>query len=125
MQLETIQLGVNTTVIGMGVVFSVLIILSFTTWLLTTIVDGGAERKKARAAADAAQAEQEMAASTVPAAAGLSTATVAAIMAAVSAASGLPVSQLRFTAIRRANTSASAWSTSGAADIIANRQAYL
>ncbi len=35
---EMVSEGINTTVIGMGVVFSVLIILSFTTWLLNALV---------------------------------------------------------------------------------------
>ena len=51
--------------------------------------------------------------------------TVAAIMAAVSMASGKPIEQLHFTAIRRGNTIANIWATSSTADIIASRQAYL
>ena len=136
MQLETIELGVNTTIIGMGVVFSVLIILSFTTWLLTSIIDGNIERKKAQEAAAAAATAKatvkpvsELAPAAVPAAAfknaDLSPKTVATIMAAVSFASGQPLSKLRFTAIRRGNTSANAWAASSTADIITNRQAYL
>ena len=35
---ELVSEGVSTTVIGLGVVFSVLIILCFTTWLLNTLV---------------------------------------------------------------------------------------
>ncbi|MCL1905698.1 MAG: OadG family protein [Clostridiales bacterium] len=126
MQLETIELGVSSTIIGMGVVFSVLIILTFTTWLLTTLVDGNIERKKAKeSAASAPVPVQEATPPPVQAAAGISAKTVAAIMGAVSLACGKPLQQLRFTAIRRGNTTANAWSDSGTADIINNRQVYL
>jgi|GEM_PF-3563657 len=51
--------------------------------------------------------------------------TVAVIMAAVSAISGVPVSQFHFTAIRRLPTAANPWANSGTADIISGRQHYL
>jgi sodium pump decarboxylase gamma subunit len=124
---ETIELGVGTTVIGMGVVFSVLIILTITTWLLTKIIDGSIERKKSHETAATATAAPVpvQKASELVATSGISAKTVAAIMAAVCLASGQPLSRLRFTAIHRGNTAEYAWSASSTADIIANRQAYL
>ncbi|MCL1816310.1 MAG: OadG family protein [Clostridiales bacterium] len=132
MHIETIELGVNTTIIGMGVVFSVLVILTFTTWLLTTLVDGRIERKKAiEVGAMPATAEPVPASATpmtptlAPSTASISAKTVAAIIAAVSLASGKPLKELHFIAIRRDRTAATVWSASSTADIIANRQAYL
>ena len=129
MQQATLELGISTTIIGMGVVFSVLIILSFTTWLLTTLVDGSIERKKARESALTSTSAEPLAIPVEPVFApvltGIRPQTVAAIMAAVSLASGKPLSELRFKAIRRGGGAATAWSTSSTADIIANRQAYL
>ena len=130
MQQATLELGISTTIIGLGVVFSVLVILSFTTWLLTTIVDGNIERKKAQEATKQVSAPRVSVPVTeappVPGiASGISGKTVAAIMAAVSLASERPLSQLHFTAIRRNKTAATAWSSSSTTDIIANRQAYL
>jgi hypothetical protein len=57
-------------------------------------------------------------------AANLSLKTVAAIMAAVSVASGVPAGNLRFTAIRR-TSNYNPWSASGTAEIINTRQSYL
>ena len=129
MQPQTLELGISTTVIGLGVVFSVLIILSFSTWFLTTLVDGAIERKKARETALASVSAETSPILVepifAPSLTGVSAKTVAAIMAAVSLASGKPISQLHFTAIRRGSTVGTAWSTSSTADIIANRQAYL
>jgi sodium pump decarboxylase gamma subunit len=128
MQIETLELGVDTTFIGMGIVFLVLIVLALITWLLSSIVDGGIQRKQRREAAVSVAPLGQVTVEPVvvaPPPASLSAKTVAAIMAAVSLASGLPLHQLRFTAIRRANTTAGAWSASSTADIIANRQAYL
>lgn len=126
--MPSLQLGIETTAIGMGIVFSVLIVLSIITWLLSAIVDGGIARKQARQAAKiAAEAPSApVAAAPEPAqAAGLSAKTVAAITAAISAASGIPANQLRFTAIRRTGGVNSAWSASGTADIVSSRQTYL
>ena len=126
MQLETLELGIRTTITGMGIVFLVLITLSIITWLLSAIVDGSIQRKKARMEAEApptAPAAEPAITETV--AAGINPQTVAAIIAAVGLASAQPLSQLRFTAIRRGGAAGNAWSGSSTADIIANRQAYL
>lgn len=68
------------------------------------------------AAAPAAAAE---------AAPGLDAKTVAVIMAAVAAALGQPVSELRFRAIRRDRGIQSAWANAGTYEIIHTRQQYL
>ena len=56
---------------------------------------------------------------------GLSPKTVAAIMAAVSLASGKPMAQLRFQAVRRVRTVNNSWAASGTNEIINTRQQYL
>ncbi|MCL1975914.1 MAG: OadG family protein [Firmicutes bacterium] len=148
--LETLQIGLDTTLVGMGMVFLVLITLAIITWLLSSIVDGSVSRKQDRNEAQQTtyftappQAPPPVkpieapitvpvpvpVALPVPAPAlivkGVNAKTVAAIIGAVSIACEKPVDQLRFIAIRRAQTTANAWSSSSTADIIANRQAYL
>lgn len=113
---ETISVGIVTTVVGLGVVFSVLIILSLVIALLAKLTAGRSKKKAAPAPVAAAPAAAPQ---------GLNPKTVAAIMAAISAASGRPVAELKFTAIRRVNSNQNAWSNSGTSEIINTRQNYL
>lgn len=134
---ETLTVGVNTTVVGMLIVFLMLIVLYIVTSLLSKAIEASEKKKVAPAPAPKVIAAPVPAAAPVVAApapapapapalpAGLSPKTVAAVMAAVAAASGKPVSQLRFNAVRRLPGAVSAWSGSGTAEIINTRQQYL
>lgn len=129
MTAETLQTGISTTAIGMIVVFLVLIVL----YLFVKVVGGvmGSLDKKSAAGKAAAKKADETPAPAVVApvveepATGLSPKTVAAIMAAVSLASGKPMAQLRFQAVRRVRTVNNSWAASGTNEIINTRQQYL
>lgn len=129
MTAETLQTGISTTAIGMIVVFLVLIVL----YLFVKVVGGvmGSLDKKSAAGKAAAKKADETPAPAVAApvveepATGLSPKTVAAIMAAVSLASGKPMAQLRFQAVRRVRTVNNSWAASGTNEIINTRQQYL
>lgn len=124
---ETLQTGVSTTVIGMIVVFMVLIILYLCIKLLAGVMETVEKRTAAKAIA-AAPAPKPVVAAAAPVAetpAGICPKTVAAIMAAVSAASGRPLAQLRFQSVRRTNTVNNSWAASGTNEIINTRQQYL
>ncbi len=120
------EIGLTTTVIGMGVVFSVLIFLSFVTWLLVKIVDDSSVNKKPKSDTNFTPS-QEIAVASVPAAKiddGIDAKTVAIIMAAVTAASGVVQNNLKFTAIRRSNAYHSDWADHGTHAIINSRQSF-
>ncbi|MDO4731962.1 MAG: OadG family transporter subunit [Bacillota bacterium] len=120
---ETISVGVITTIVGMGVVFSVLVLLALLIALLARLTEG-----KKKAAPAPAPAPAPVAAAPAPAAVAegkLSAKTVAAIMAAISAATGKPVEQLKFTAIKRVHGTQSSWANAGTSEIINTRQNYL
>lgn len=117
-------LGINTmyVIAGAAVVLLLIIILASSS--------GKKRRQAEEEAASAASAPIAFIPSPEPTTApapvsGLSAKTVAAIMAAVSAASGTPIQHLRFTAIRRVNGIQGQWANSGTAEIIATRQTYL
>jgi sodium pump decarboxylase gamma subunit len=127
---ETVALGVQTTVVGLGIVFCILTVL----WMLTTWLDrivesttnktppaGGSGSGGNRPPAPAAPAPAAPAAS----AGGPSAQTVAAIMGAVSAFSGKPLAALRFTAIRREGDTRPGWSQAGVMELIHTRQQHL
>lgn len=118
--------GIETTVIGMAVVALILVILMFCVMFLDKAVDKannkpagtGKNELPAAAAAPALRAAAPVAAST-----GLNAKTVAAIMAAVYAASGS--SDLKFVAIKRVNSVPGPWAASATSDLINTRQSYL
>jgi sodium pump decarboxylase gamma subunit len=123
---ETLALGVQTTVVGLGIVFTMLTVLwGVVTWLDKIVesmiqkppASGGGQPAPAPAAAPAAPASAGNGASSVK--------TVAAIMGAISAISGVPLSDLKFTAIQRAGGPRLAWSEAGVAEIINTRQQFL
>ena len=116
---ETLQVGVVTTIVGMGVVFVVLIFLAFLTAMLARICT--AKKKEKAAASVAASAPTEASAEVNR----LDAKVVAAIIAAISAATGKPASQLKFTAIKRVHGTHTAWADAGTAEIITTRQNYL
>jgi Na+-transporting methylmalonyl-CoA/oxaloacetate decarboxylase gamma subunit len=125
---ETVALGVQTTVVGLGIVFCILAVL----WLLTTWLDRIVEsttNKKPPSAGPGARppappTPAPAAASTTPAG-GLSAHSVAAILGAISAFSGKPLAALRFAAIRRAGDTRPGWGQAGIAEQIHIRQQYL
>ena len=122
--------GVETTVIGMAVVFLILVILMFCITALDKAVDNSTKKKAAGAAKNelpAAAAAPAVAAA--PAAtksapeAGIDPKKVAAIMAAVAAAAGGKA--LKFVAIKRVNSVPGPWAASAANELINTRQSYL
>ena len=121
---QTMTVGVVTTLVGMGVVFAVLIILSFTTWLLNKIVDAIDKPKKVSTPAPAPVAAKAPAAPAPAAAAGLDAKVVAAITAAIVAATGTSAANLKFTAIRRVGGANYPWAAAGSAEIMTNRQRF-
>lgn len=114
------EMGVLATVIGMGGVFAILAILTFTTWLLNRVVDSIVKDPTPPAAAKAAAPAAAPATAAAPKA--NNNAKIAAIMAAVSMAMGSE--QLKFTAIQRNGGSVLPWAASGNADIMADRASY-
>ena len=127
---ETLALGVQTTVVGLGVVFIMLTILwGVVTWL-DKIVESMTQKQPPAGGSGSGGGNPPAAALAVapPPAAGsgvLSAKTVAIIMGAVSAISGVPLGELKFTAIQRADGLRLAWSEAGVAEIINTRQQFL
>lgn len=124
--------GVETTVIGMAVVFLILVILMFCITALDKIVDnsskkkaleGAAKNELPAAAAAPAVAAAPAATKSAPEAAGIDPKKVAAIMAAVAAAAGGKA--LKFVAIKRVNSVPGPWAASAANELINTRQSYL
>jgi sodium pump decarboxylase gamma subunit len=125
---ETLALGVQTTVVGLGIVFGILALLWFLTTWLDRIVESTTNKTPPPSGGNRppAPAVPAAAPSAPPAASGGPSAqTVAAIMGAVSAFSGKPLAALRFTAIRRAGGARPGWSQAGVAEQINTRQQYL
>lgn len=123
--------GVETTVIGMAVVFLILVILMFCITALDKAVDNSTKKKAAgaaknelpAAAAAPAVAAAPAATKSAPEAAGIDPKKVAAIMAAVAAAAGGKA--LKFVAIKRVNSVPGPWAASAANELINTRQSYL
>ena len=122
--MSTFSVGLYTTLIGMGGVFAVLLIITIFTSITNKVVEKFSS-KKANAAVTVAPIAAAVAVGQ-PAQGGekgISPKTVAAIMAAIQAASG--GGQLKFVAIRRGQTFQSPWSSSSNIEIISARQQYL
>lgn len=122
--MEYLVIGIETTIIGMGVVFIVLIILSLIISLLNKFGDisfGGqptiVSNEKKMAEIDQAPDQRLALADTV-----ISKEVVAAIMTAVSLMIGQPASQIKFTAIKRIEQNQSTWNLMGNAELIDIRQ---
>lgn len=115
------MMGTMATIIGMGGVFAILAILTFTTWLLNKVVDSiSPDEKKTVGNAPAAAPKAAPAPAAAPAA--NKNAKVAAIMAAVAAAMGTS-EQLRFTEIKRVGGMLP-WAAAGNNDIMTDRAGY-
>ena len=123
--------GVETTVIGMAVVFLILIILMFCITALDKAVDStgkkkaiaGSAKNELPAAAAAPAVAAPAAVKAAAASTGIDPKKVAAIMAAVSAAAGGKA--LKFVAIKRVNSVPGPWAASAANELINTRQSYL
>jgi sodium pump decarboxylase gamma subunit len=126
---ETLALGVQTTVVGLGIVFAVLVILMFFTGWLANIVDSASAPKPPAGGGGGHPAASAPSVAPAPAASAGSGAvnaqTVAAIVAAVSAFTGKSMEELRFAAIRRTGGMHTGWSQSAVAELISTRQQYL
>ncbi|ATW24445.1 hypothetical protein DCMF_06315 [Candidatus Formimonas warabiya] len=125
--------GVLTTIIGMGVVFIVLIILSIFIKILNTVVDAAIEKKTGKDH----QVRKQPAGVVSPSPAkapvtnqikprdSISPAVVAAITASICALTGKTAEEFKFTEIRRASGSQPVWSFIGTNDVIATRQRFI
>ncbi len=119
-QYGNFTMGLLATVIGMGGVFIILAILTFTTWLLDKVCDSITKDPTPPAAAKAAAP----AAAPATAAKANNNAKVAAIMAAVTMAMGGSSENLHFTSIKRNGGEMLPWAAAGNANIMADRASY-
>ena len=111
------MMGTLATIIGMGGVFCILAILTFTTWLLNKIVDQIAPDAPKPAAPAAAPKAAAPAAAPAPAA--KNNATIAAIVAAVTMAMGS--TELKFKAIERTGAPLLPWAAAGNGNLMGDR----
>jgi Na+-transporting methylmalonyl-CoA/oxaloacetate decarboxylase gamma subunit len=129
-----IALGIETTVIGMGVVFIVLILLSFCIkglnflddFFAAKTIDTQAEIPPAEAivrheGSDAIPLVERKNRNDTA----ISPAVVAAIMCAVCMMTGSSAGSLKFTSIKRAGSGQSLWTAMGTNEIIVTRQRFL
>ncbi len=114
-------MGCLATLIGMGGVFCILGILTFTTWLLNKIVDNIVKDPTPPAAAKAAAPAAAPATAAAPKA--NNNAKIAAIMAAVSMAMG-GSEPIKFTAIQRTGAPLLPWAAAGNTEIMNDRAGY-
>lgn len=125
---EVFSQGILTTVIGMGSVFTILVLLSFSTAITARVVDFiEAPRAKKVEATPVVAATPVVVASAANEVAQteISGEIIAAITAAIVASTGRPAETFRFTAIRRVNTGLNPWANAGNQDIINTRIRYI
>ncbi|MGI6712740.1 MAG: OadG family transporter subunit [Bacillota bacterium] len=136
--LEFTKLGIETTVIGVGVVFIVLIILSLLIKGLSFLDDFFASRTNDTQSGTPPSSEhqgtivnKENAVHITPVesrnsnSTAISPTVVAAIMGAVCMMTGRSVSNLKLTSIKRAGNGQALWSAMGTNEIIVTRQRFL
>lgn len=116
------MMGTMATIIGMGGVFAILAILTFSTWLLNKVVDSIAPDEKKTVGNAPAAAPKAAAPAPAAAPAGNKNAKVAAIMAAVAMAMG-GSEQLKFTEIKRTGGMLP-WAAASNNDIMTDRAGY-
>ncbi|MDD2497677.1 MAG: OadG family protein [Desulfitobacteriaceae bacterium] len=127
--MEFMAEGISTTIIGMGVVFVVLIMLSIIISLLDKGIDATLAKKKAEPIVKAPAAPTPVVEAAVTGSAakveqGISPAVVAAITAAVCMMTGKTAGEFKFASIRRTQEGQPVWALMGTNDIIATRQRY-
>lgn len=115
--------GVVASAAGGSTIITIIIVLAvlLAVFLLLFLV----RSRSVRSCALETEAPAAVETALQPAAEGINAKTVAAIMAAVSAMSGRPAAQLKFTAIHRVPGFTSSWAASGINQIINTRQNYL
>lgn len=130
--IEFMEEGIMTTIIGLGVVFSVLIILALFIKFLNSAVDSAENKKKL----ETSKLDQELASNNRNIASsmeaknlegnqeGVSAAVIAAITASICALTGKSATEFRFTEIKRVTNSQPMWAMVGTSDIISNRQRF-
>lgn len=120
--------GIMTTIIGMGVVFVVLIVLSILIGVLDRAVDSTLGKKKSEPLSRAVSTPAPVPAApvkitkTVPE--GISPAVVAAITATISMVTGKEAGEFKIIGIQRAGSGMPTWALMGTTDIISTRQRY-
>ena len=112
--LEMLDLSNRITIIYMGMILVILVLLLG--MIIVLIPSSRRKKKKAKEIVAAPVVIEEVR--------GIDPKTIAAIMAAVSAAAGVGV-ELKFSAIRHNTGFKNAWSDSSTLDIINTRQLYL
>lgn len=130
--MEFMEEGVLTTIIGMGVVFTVLIMLSLFIKFLNSAVDA-AQGKQQGPVKDRKQ-EAVAISPEIPAAArvtdtknheGISSAVVAAITASICVLTGKTAGEFKFTKIQRTSGSQPMWAMVGTSEIMSTRQRFI
>ena len=119
--------GIMTTVIGMGVVFIVLIILSLLIGWLNSGVEAmmGKKPKQQEKAAVPVMPEKAPEESAAKKVEGISPAVVAAITASICILTGKSSEEFKFTKIRRISEVKPVWSMVGTQDIMLTRQRFI
>lgn len=130
--MEFMEEGVMTTIIGLGVVFTVLIMLAFFIKFLNSVVDSAESKKKLvvsnldqKIVSNNLKANPSMTVKNLEQSQdGISAAVIAAITASICALTGKSASEFRFTEIKRATNSQPMWALVGTSDLITNRQRF-
>jgi len=127
--MEFMEEGVLTTIIGMGVVFSVLIILSIFIKFLNSAVNAAESKKRVPDREIVHESPMIPVAATVTDTEeyqeGISSAVVAAITASICALTGKSAEEFRFKEIRRASGSQPMWAMVGTSEIMSTRQRFI
>jgi sodium pump decarboxylase gamma subunit len=123
--LEYFEEGILTTLIGMGVVFSVLIVLSLMIKWLNSGVNAAMGRKPKNEEINISQSEQAPAKPEMKKNQSISPAVVAAITATICALTGKTAEEFKFTEIRRVSHIRHTWSVAGTQDIMSTRQRFI
>ncbi|MEG2213321.1 MAG: OadG family protein [Clostridiales bacterium] len=121
--MASFKLGAFTTLIGMGGTFLVLIVLAIITIFMGKLIDSRNKQKQATVTVVSEPVNECMPLGDAVVETGISPRTVAAIMAAVTAAGD--GTALKFHAIRRTGRINNSWTNASNLDIINNRQQYL
>ncbi|MGI6684726.1 MAG: OadG family protein [Bacillota bacterium] len=124
---EFMEVGIMTTIIGIGVVFIVLIVLSFMIRWLNFGVEAVVGKKPKQEEPEKVPIRPEKSTGVLEpkSAESISPAVVAAITASICALTGKSAEEFHFTAIRRVSGMKPMWSLMGTQDIISTRQRFI